>query len=66
MKTKNILLALVICLSARSIAIADRQIDKAEVLQILQQLTNEPKKTWIPAGVMQARREEYRSQKQRT
>jgi len=63
MKTKNILSALVICLSVGSITFADRQMDTAEVLQIFQQLTNEPKKTWIPAGVMQARREEYRAPK---
>lgn len=63
MKTKNILLALVICLSVGSITFGDRQMDTAEVLQIFQQLTNQPKRTWIPAGVMQARHEEYRAPK---
>ena len=63
MKTKNILLAVVFLLSVSCVAFADRELDRAEILQILQELTSQPKKTWIPAGTIEATHDEYRAPK---
>ncbi len=63
MKTKNILLAVVFLLSVSCAAFADRELDRTEILQIFQQLTSQPKKTWIPAGTIEATREEYKAPK---
>jgi hypothetical protein len=63
MKTKHFTLMSVLLLSVSCVAFADRTLERAEVLQIFQQLTNQPKKTWIPAGTIRATHEEYRSPK---
>ena len=63
MKKSNILLAVVLLLSINYAAVADRQLDVSETLQILQQLSSQPRKTWIPAGTIEATREEYRGPK---
>jgi hypothetical protein len=63
MKTKYFVSALVLLLSINLAAFADRQLDRAETLQIFQQLTSQPKKTWIPAGSIEATHEEYRAPK---
>ncbi|MHC4477122.1 MAG: cysteine peptidase family C39 domain-containing protein [Planctomycetota bacterium] len=46
-----------------STASADRQLDRTEILQILEGLTSQPRKTWIPSGTINASREEYRAPK---
>ncbi|MFA5291936.1 MAG: cysteine peptidase family C39 domain-containing protein [Phycisphaerae bacterium] len=53
----------IILLSVSSIVLADRSLDRAEVLQIFQQLTSQPKKTWVPAGTIKAVHEEYKAPK---
>jgi len=63
MKTKHTLLAVAFLLSVSCAAFADRELDRTETLQILEGLTSQPKKTWIPAGVIEATREEYRAPK---
>jgi len=63
MKTKHILLAVVLLLSVSYATFADRPLERTEILQIFQQLTNQPRKTWIPAGTIEARHEEYRAPK---
>ena len=64
MKTKHFVLAVVLLLSVGSYAaFADRELDRAEILQIFQQLTSQPKKTWIPAGTIEATHKEYRAPK---
>jgi len=63
MKTKNILLAVVFLLSVSCAAFADRELDRTEILQIFQQLTSQPRKTWISAGTIEATREEYKAPK---
>ncbi len=50
-------------LSISSAALADRSLQRAEILQIFKQLTDQPKKTWIPAGTIKAVHEEYRAPK---
>jgi len=63
MKKKLFTLASIILLSVSSAVLADRSLDRAEVLQILQQLTSQPKKTWIPAGTINATHQEFRASK---
>ncbi|MHC4571198.1 MAG: cysteine peptidase family C39 domain-containing protein [Planctomycetota bacterium] len=63
MKTRNILLAAVFLLSFCGAAFADRELDRTEILQIFEQLTNQPRRTWIPAGTIEATREEYKAPK---
>ena len=63
MKTKYFVLAIVLSLSVSCVAFADRQLDRAEILQIFGKLTSQPRNTWIPAGTIEARHEEYRAPK---
>jgi hypothetical protein len=63
MKTKNFISIAVFLLCVSGIAFADRPMDRTEILQIFQKLTNQPRKTWIPAGTIQAAHEEYKAPK---
>jgi Tfp pilus assembly protein PilP len=63
MKKKHILLAVALFLSVSCIAFADRELYIMETLQILEQLTSQTRKTWIPAGTIEATHEEYRAPK---
>jgi len=61
MKTKQYVLTILCLFSINGIAFGDRQLERAEILQILQKLTSQPRKTWIAAGAIQATHEEYRA-----
>ena len=63
MKAKHFVLAIILLLSVSCVAFADRQLDRAEILQIFEKLTSQPRKTWIPAGTIEATHEEYRAPK---
>jgi hypothetical protein len=63
MNTKTIGLAVVFLFSVTSAVSADRELDRTEILQIFQELTSQPRKTWIPAGTIKATHEEYRAPK---
>lgn len=63
MKTKNCVLMVLCLFSLSGVAFGDRQLERAEILQILQKLTSQPRKTWIAAGTIQATHEEYRAPK---
>ena len=63
MKTKHCVLTILCLFSINGIAFGDRQLERAEILQILQELTSQPRKTWISAGTIQASHEEYRAPK---
>ena len=63
MKTKHFLLTIILLLSVSCVAFADRQLERAEILQIFEKLTVQPRKTWIPAGTIEATHEEYRAPK---
>ncbi len=63
MNSKNILLVIGILFSLNCAAFADRQLDRAEVLEIFQKLTSQPRNTWISAGTIEATHEEYRAPK---
>lgn len=59
MRTKVFVLAVLVFFSGT--ARADRTLERAEILQILEILTSQPKKTWIASGTIRARHEEYRA-----
>ena len=61
MKTNHILLTILCLFSVSGVAFGDRQLERAEILQILQKLTSQPRKTWIAAGEIRATHEEYRA-----
>jgi len=61
MKTNHFILAIVILLLTGSLAFADRPLDRAEILQIFEKLTSQPRKTWMPAGTIRATHEEYKA-----
>jgi hypothetical protein len=63
MKTKNIALPALLLLSLSGAAFADRPLERTKILQIFQKLTNQPRKTWVPAGTIEATPEEYRAPK---
>ena len=64
MKAKDIgRIGLLFLLIMSTRALADRALDRAEILQILENLTSEPTKTWITSGTITARHEEYRAPK---
>ncbi|MGB8225746.1 MAG: cysteine peptidase family C39 domain-containing protein [Sedimentisphaerales bacterium] len=63
MKTKYFTLVYVLLLSVSCTAFADRALEREEILQIFQHLTSQPKKTWIPVGIIKAVHEEYRAPK---
>jgi hypothetical protein len=63
MKVRCILLAVIFLAAGGGRVTAERQLDSVEIEQILQQLTSQPKETWIPAGVIEAQHQEYRAAK---
>jgi len=63
MKTKNIIFATILLVSISSNAFADRVLERAEILQIFQQLTSQSRGTWIPAGTIEATHQEYKAPK---
>ncbi|MDD5064712.1 MAG: cysteine peptidase family C39 domain-containing protein [Phycisphaerae bacterium] len=63
MKTRNFMSIAVFLLFVSGAAFADRPLERKEILQIFQKITNQPRKTWIPAGTIEAAHEEYRAPK---
>jgi hypothetical protein len=63
MKTRIVLMVMgFLCLFSAE-ALADRTLERSEVLQIFERLTSQPRKTWITAGTIQASHEEYKASK---
>lgn len=61
MKTNHFLLTILCLFFVSGVTFGDRQLERTEILQILQKLTSQPIKTWIPSGMIQATHEEYRA-----
>jgi len=61
MKAAQNLLAIACSLSVSCVAFADRQLERTEILHILQTLTEQPRTTWISAGAIRATHQEYRA-----
>jgi len=63
MKIRDLVLAVFLLFIARGFAFAGGQLNKAEILQIFEMLTDQPRKTWIPTGVVEAMHLEYKQSK---
>lgn len=63
MKMRIVLATIVVFCLFSVDALADRALERSEVLQIFERLTSQPRKTWIPAGTIQANHEEYKAPK---
>ena len=63
MKTKHVVLVVIVLLCITCPAIADRPLDRTEILQVFQELTSQPRKAWITSGTIEASHEEYRAPK---
>jgi len=61
MKAKHLTLAAIALLFLGHAALADRQLDRAEILTIFGTLTGQPMTTWISTGTIRAAHEEYRA-----
>src|SRR3972149_2612936 len=61
MRIRVFVLAVILLFIAGDFAFADRQLDKAQIQQIFQTLTDQPRKTWIPAGTIEAKHLEYKT-----
>ncbi|MEJ2703151.1 MAG: hypothetical protein P8Z79_11980, partial [Sedimentisphaerales bacterium] len=61
MKTRHIVLATLFLLMLAPVGLADRQLDRAEILDIFKTLTSRPMTTWVDAGTIKAAHEEYRA-----
>jgi len=59
MNTRHFVVSILIVCSLSCVALADRLLDRAEILQIFEKLTAQPRKTWIPAGRIEATHKEY-------
>ena len=55
----SVVISFLFCYSA----LADRNLSREEIAQLFQELTSNPKTTWIPAGTIEATKEEYRASK---
>jgi hypothetical protein len=64
MRTKKILfLAVLVALAVNYAALADRLLERDEILQVFQELTAQSRKTWISAGTIEAIHEEFKAPK---
>jgi len=63
MKFQSLTFLIVALLSVHSTSLADRPLDRAEILQIFDIVVSQGRKTWIPAGTIEAIHEEYRAPK---
>jgi predicted double-glycine peptidase len=59
MKTRDITVLILVSLCLAATASADRILSKTEISTILGQVTDQPQKTWISAGTLQATHTEY-------
>jgi hypothetical protein len=60
-KIRGFILAAILLLIACGFASADRELERAEILQIFQALTAQPRDTWIPAGTIEATHQEFKA-----
>jgi len=59
MKTRSMFLAIAVSLCVVPAARGQRTLSNSEIQKILQEVTSRPRKTWIPAGTIQATHQEY-------
>jgi len=61
MNSRVFLSIIILVLFLSGITFADRSLNRAEILQIFEQLTTHPRKTWIPNGTIEATHQEYKA-----
>ena len=63
MVSKRIVIGITILLCVSCVAFAERTLDRTEILEIFDELTSQPRMTWISAGTIEAVHDEYRAAK---
>ena len=63
MERKVMVKFIVLFMLCSTLCFGDRQLERSEIMQLLEQLTSQPRDTWIPFGKMEAVHEEYRAAK---
>lgn len=63
MKVNHFMSAIVLVLLGSCLVFADRPLERAEILQVFEKLTSQPRETWIPAGTIHATHKEYKAPK---
>lgn len=61
MRTKKTISIIILLSTISTVALGDRQLDRAEILQIFQTITAQPRNTWIPTGTIEATHMEYKA-----
>lgn len=61
MEAKKPILIIILLLTISTVAFGDRELDRTEILQIFKTLTSQPRKTWIPAGTIEATHIAYKT-----
>lgn len=61
MKRADIITIMTLILMTTGPVVADQALDQAATMSIVERLTSENRTTWIPAGTIVARRQEYRA-----
>ena len=59
MKIKTFTIIVISLLIFQSFAFAGRQLNRTEILRIFQMLTDQPRRTWVPAGTIEASHQAY-------
>jgi hypothetical protein len=63
MNMRILLGTIILTLFGNEITLADRALERGEILQIFEQLTAQPRRTWIPAGTIEATHQKYKASK---
>ena len=63
MNVRRVILSITISLCVSGVALAERTLGRAEILEIYQKLTSQARKTWIPAGTIEAVHDKYKAAK---
>jgi hypothetical protein len=63
MERKDVQISFLLITLCTALCLADRQLDRSEILLLFERLTSEPRNTWISAGTIEASHEEYRAAK---
>ena len=60
-KARDFIVTAILLAFAQGFAFADRQLERAEILQVFQTLTAQPRDTWVSAGIIKAKHNEFKS-----
>ena len=63
MKIRQIIMMVTLCAVLCGTVVANRELERSEVLDLFHELTSNPRKTWISEGQIEAAHQEYRAVK---